>query len=106
MSINLINLLNAQGRAKNWNKTMITQQESRLKKAISKLDGQQSNDVILALKDADIIRLMRGCTINAAIKQLSKKQSDKAVKKALIELARHDNTIEGVDFMFNTGFGL
>jgi hypothetical protein len=51
------------------------------------------------------MRLMRGCTINAAIKQLSKKQADKRVKKALIELARHDNTIEGVDFMFNTNFG-
>ncbi len=89
----------------NWNKTMMTQQETRLKKAIDKLDGKQSNDVILALKDADIARLVRGCTINAAIKQLAKKQQDKRVKKALIELARHDNTIEGVDFMFNTGFG-
>ena len=84
----------------------MTQQESRLKKAIDKLDGKQSNDVILTLKDADIIRLMRGCTINAAIKQLAKKQADKRVKKCLIELARHDNTIEGVDFMFNTNFGI
>ena len=36
----------------------------------------------------------------------AKKQADKQVKKVLIELARHDNTIDGVDFMFNTGFGL
>jgi hypothetical protein len=60
----------------------------------------------MALKDADISRLVKGCTINAAIKQLAKKQPDKAVKKALIELARHKDTIDGVDFMFNTGFGL
>ena len=85
---------------------MLTQQESRLKKAIDKLDGKQSNDVVMALKDADISRLVKGCTINAAIKQLAKKQADKRVKRCLIELARHDNTIEGVDFMFNTGFGL
>jgi hypothetical protein len=90
----------------NWINEMMTQQETRLKKAIDKLDGKQSNDVVLALKDADLMRLMRGCTINAAIKHLAKKQADKRVKKALIELARHDNTIEGVDFMFNTGFGL
>ena len=83
----------------------MTQQETRLKKAIDKLDGKQSNDVILALKNADIARLVRGCTINAAIKQLAKKQADKRIKKCLIELARHSNTIEGVDYMFNTNFG-
>lgn len=83
----------------------MTQQETRLKKAIDKLDGKQSNEVILALKTADIARLVKGCTINAAIKQLAKKQTDKRVKRCLIELSRHENTIGGVDFMFNTGFG-
>ena len=79
---------------------------TRLQKAISRLSGKQSNEVILILKDADISRLIRGCTINRAIKDLAKKQDDKQVKKALIELARHDNTIEGINFMFNTGFKL
>ena len=80
--------------------------DTRLQKAISRLNGKQSNDVILTLKNADIARLARGVTINRAIKDLAKKAPDKQVKKALIELARHDNTIAGVDFMFNTGFGL
>ena len=80
--------------------------DTRLEKAISRLNGKQSNDVILTLRDADIVRLARGVTINRAIKELAKNQADKQVKKALIELARHDNTIDGVDFMFNTGFGL
>ena len=80
--------------------------DTRLQKAISRLNGKQSNDVILTLKNADIARLARGVTINRAIKDLAKKAPDKQVKKALIELARHDNTIQGVDFMFNTGFGL
>ena len=79
---------------------------TRLQKAISRLTGKQSSDVILTLKNADIARLMRGVTINRAIKDLAKKQPDKQVKKALIELARHDNTIQGVDFMFNTDFRL
>ena len=80
--------------------------DARLEKAISRLNGKQSNDVILTLRDADIVRLARGVTINRAIKELAKNQADKQVKKALIELARHKDTIEGVDFMFNTGFGL
>jgi hypothetical protein len=79
---------------------------TRLQKAISRLNGKQSNDVILTLRDADIVRLARGVTINRAIKDLAKNQADKQVKKALIELARHKDTIDGVDFMFNTGFGL
>jgi hypothetical protein len=79
---------------------------TRLQKAISRLNGKQSNDVILTLRDADIVRLARGVTINRAIKELAKNQADKQVKKALIELARHKDTIDGVDFMFNTGFGL
>lgn len=80
--------------------------DARLEKAISRLNGKQSNDVILTLKNADIARLARGVTINRAIKELAKNQADKQVKKALIELARHKDTIDGVDFMFNTGFGL
>lgn len=80
--------------------------DTRLQKAISRLNGKQSNDVILTLRDADIVRLARGVTINRAIKELAKNQADKQVKKALIELARHKDTIDGVDFMFNTGFGL
>ena len=79
---------------------------TRLQQAISRLSGKQSNDVILALKNADIARLTRNITINRAIKDLAKNQTDKQVKKALIELARHKDTIDGVDFMFNTGFGL
>ena len=80
--------------------------DTRLQKAISRLNGKQSSDVILTLRDADIARLARNITINRAIKDLSKNQDDKQVKKALIELARHKDTIDGVDFMFNTGFGL
>lgn len=80
--------------------------DARLEKAISRLNGKQSNDVILTLRDADIARLARNITINRAIKDLAKNQADKQVKKALIELARHKDTIDGVDFMFNTGFGL
>ena len=80
--------------------------DTRLEKAISRLNGKQSNDVILTLRDADIVRLARNITINRAIKDLAKNQADKQVKKALIELARHKDTIDGVDFMFNTGFGL
>jgi hypothetical protein len=57
--------------------------DTRLQKAISRLNGKQSNGVILTLN-----------------------QADKQVKKALIELARHKDTIDGVDFMFNTYFGL
>jgi hypothetical protein len=79
---------------------------TRLQKAISRLNGKQSNDVILTLRDADIARLARNITINRAIKDLAKNQADKQVKKALIELSRHKDTIDGVDFMFNTGFGL
>ena len=84
----------------------IVNNDARLQKAISRLNGKQSNDVILTLRDADIVRLVRGITINRAIKYLAKNQADKQVKKALIELARHKDTIDGVDFMFNTGFGL
>ena len=80
--------------------------DTRLQKAISRLNGKQSSDVILTLRDADIARLARNITINRAIKDLAKNQADKQVKKALIELARHKDTIDGVDFMFNTGFGL
>ena len=80
--------------------------DARLEKAISRLNGKQSSDVVMTLKDADIARLARGVTINRAIKDLAKNQADKQVKKALIELARHKDTIDGVDFMFNTGFGL
>ena len=87
-----------------WSETM--NNDARLEKAISRLNGKQSNDVILTLRDADIARLARGVTINRAIKDLAKNQADKQVKKALIELARHKDTIDGVDFMFNTGFGL
>lgn len=80
--------------------------DTRLQKAISRLNNKQSSDVILTLRDADIARLARNITINRAIKDLAKNQADKQVKKALIELARHKDTIDGVDFMFNTGFGL
>ena len=78
--------------------------DSRLQKAIARLNSKQSNKVVLTLKCADIARLMRGCTINRAIKDLAKQEQDKAVKKALLALSKHDNVIAGVDFMFESGF--
>ena len=54
--------------------------DTKLKKSIGRLDGRQSNDVVLALKEADIVRLMRNVSINTAIKIVSKSVKDRMVK--------------------------
>ena len=80
--------------------------ETKLLAAINRLNGKQSNDVVSALKIADIARLMNGTNIHCEIRKMAEKQANKRVKNALIELSRHENVITGVDFMFNTGLGL
>jgi hypothetical protein len=75
-----------------------------LEKLTASLSPTQQTEVIGVLRECDIARLMRKTSINQELKRVAKsaRQSGR-VKRLILALSKHPDTIDGVDFLFENG---
>ena len=68
------------------------------------LSPEQQWTVVQILKDADLARCLKQTSIKQELQRIRRTIRGGKIKRVLRELANHENTQEGVDFLFNTNF--
>ncbi len=68
------------------------------------LSPEQQMSVVQILKDADLARCLKNTTIHKELHRIRRTIRGGKIKRVLRELANHENTQDGVDFLFSTNF--
>lgn len=66
---------------------------------VSTLNKHQTNVILEVLKNVDISHRLKNVTVQQEFKRVAKEHTGK-VKLLLSALAKHPNTMAGLDFMF------
>ena len=68
------------------------------------LSPEQQWTVVQILKDADLARCLKQTSIKQELQRIRRTIRGGKIKRVLRELANHENTQDGVDFLFSTNF--